>query len=176
MVSASLKKIADAALEIEDDVLTEVRDPLIMALDEGEILILVGLEGLKLGSLPAALILLQVPRDVVREEGLKQVQLVVVGIVELLALLSLQEVVCAILVAVLDDILLELLLAEYLLLQDDAVLELELCGLQGIQSLSEIFHVDCPRGGLVGQIVQGGRLLRTECFTFRHFSFSVLIL
>ena len=153
MICASLKKVADAALKIEDDVLAEVRDPLIMALDESEILVLVGLEGLKLGILPAGLILLEVSRDVVREEGLQQVQLVVVGIVELLALLSLQEVVSAILVAVLDDILLELLLAEYLLLQDDAVLELELGGLEGIQCLSEVLHIDCPRVSHVGQVV-----------------------
>ena len=153
MICASLKKIADAALKIEDDVLAEVRDPLIMALDESEILVLVGLESLKLGILPACLILLEVSRDVVREEGLQQVQLVVVGIVELLALLSLQEVVSAILVAVLDDILLELLLAEYLLLQDDAVLELELGGLEGIQGLSEVLHIDCPRVSHVGQVV-----------------------
>ena len=65
----------------------------------------------------------------VREEGLQHVQLEVVAIVELLALLSLQEVVGAILVAVLDDILLEFLLTEDLLLQDDAVFKLELGGL-----------------------------------------------
>ena len=129
MISTSLKKIADAAFELEDDVLTEVGNPLIVALNEGEIFVFVGLEGLKLGILPASLILLQMSRDVIREEGLQQVQLVVIGIVELLALLSLKEVVCAILVAVLDDILLEFLLAEDLLLQDDAVLELEFGGL-----------------------------------------------
>ena len=129
MISTSLKKIADAAFELEDNVLTEVGDPLIVALDEGEIFVFVGLEGLKLGILPAGLILLEVSRDVIREEGLQQVQLVVISIMELLALLSLQEVVCAILVAVLDDILLELFLAEDLLLQDDAIFELELGGL-----------------------------------------------
>ena len=129
MISTSLKKIADAAFELEDDILTEVGDPLIVALDEGEIFVFVGLEGLKLGILPAGLILFQMSRDVIREEGLQQVQLVVISIMELLALLSLQEVVCAILVAVLDDILLELFLAEDLLLQDDAIFELELGGL-----------------------------------------------
>ena len=103
-----------------------------MALDEGKILVLVRLEGLKLGILPAGLILLEMSRDVIREEGIQQIQLVVVGIVELLALLSLQEIVSAILIAVLDNILLELFLAKDLLLQNDAVLELKLGGLKSI--------------------------------------------
>ena len=129
MICASLKKIADAALKIEDDVLAEVRDPLIMALDEGKILVLVGLEGLKLGILPAGLILLEVSRDVVREEGLQQVQLVVVGIVELLALLSLDEVIALVLIAVLYHILFKFLLSNGLQLEDNAILNIELCAL-----------------------------------------------
>ena len=103
-----------------------------MTLDEGEIFLLVGLEGFELSVLPASLVLFEMSCDVIGEEGLQDVELKIVGIVELLAFLSLKEVVGTVLVAVLYHILLELLLSEDLLLKDDTVFKLKFGSLKNI--------------------------------------------
>ncbi len=127
-----MKERGCAGLEFRDHVLAEVAEPLLMALKECDIALLIGLEGLKLGVLPAGIVALQVLHDVVFEEGLQQTQLEIVLVMELLALLSLEEVVCAVLVAVLDDVLFKLLLAEGLQAKDDSVLDVELGSLESI--------------------------------------------
>ena len=111
MIYFSLKEFAHATLELRDDVFTEVGNPLVMALDEREIFLLVGLQSFEFSVLPAGLVLSEMSCDVIREEVLQDVELEIVGIVELFALLSLEEVVGAILVAILDNVFLELLLA-----------------------------------------------------------------
>ena len=78
------------------------------------------------------------------EESLQQVELVVILIVELLALLGLEEIVGLVLVAVLHRILLELLLTQRLKFENYAVLKLELSTLESLKSLSEVFDVDVP--------------------------------
>ena len=78
------------------------------------------------------------------EESLQQVELVVILIVELLALLGLEEIVGLVLVAVLHRILLELLLTQSLKFENDAVLKFELSTLESLQSLSEVFDIDVP--------------------------------
>ena len=78
------------------------------------------------------------------EESLQQVQLIVILIVELLALLGLEEIVGLVLVAVLHRILLELLLTQSLKFENDAVLKFELSSFESFQSLSEVFDIDVP--------------------------------
>ena len=78
------------------------------------------------------------------EESLQQIELVVILIVELLALLGLEEIVGLVLVAVLHRILLELLLTQSLKFENDAVLKFELSTLESLQSLSEVFDIDVP--------------------------------
>ena len=166
----SLKEFTDTALKLRHNVLSKVGNPLVMALHECEILIFVGLEVFEFGILPACLVVLEVLGDVIIEEGLEEVQLEVILIVELFALLSLEEVVGAVLIAVLHDVLLEFALAHGLQLQDNAVFNLELCALEGFQGLAEIFHIDSPRLGRGGEIVKRVLSLLSECFTFSHFS------
>ena len=43
-VGSSLKEFADSGLQLGDDVLSEVANPLVMALKESKIFILIGLE------------------------------------------------------------------------------------------------------------------------------------
>ena len=169
VIAVSLKKFADSGLELGHHVLPEVAEPLVVALHERQVLVLVGLERLELVVLPARLVALQVLHDVVIEVSLQDVQLVIVLVVEFLALLSLKEVVCLILVAVLDCELLELLLSDRLQLEDDAVLDLELCALQGVEGRAEVLNVDIPRASIVCQVVQRLLLLLLECLTFSHF-------
>ena len=82
--------------------------------------------------------------NVIVEESLQEIQLEVVLVVELLALLGLKESIGLILVAVLDGILLELLLPDSLQFKYNAVLDLELCSLNCLKSLSEILDIDVP--------------------------------
>ena len=82
--------------------------------------------------------------NVIVEESLQEIQLKVVFVVELLALLGLKESIGLILVAVLDGILLELLLSDSLQFKYNAVLDLELCSLNCLKSLSEILDIDVP--------------------------------
>ena len=168
-MAVSLKEFADSGLELGHDVLPEVVEPLVVALHERQVLVLVGLERLELVVLPARLVALQVLHNVVIEVSLQDVQLVIVLIVELLALLGLKEVVCLILVAVLDSELLELLLSYRLQLEDDAVLNFELCALQGVEGRAEVLHVNVPRPSIVCQVVQRLLLLLLECLAFSHF-------
>ena len=60
-----MKEVTNAALKLRNDIFAEVGDPLIVALNEGEILILIGLQGLELSVLPAGLVLLEVSCNVV---------------------------------------------------------------------------------------------------------------
>ena len=141
-----MEELTDALLKLGDDIFSEIGDPLIMALNEGEILLLVGGEGIELGGLPALLVLLKVLGNMVLEEVSQQAELEIILVVELFALLGLHEVVAAILVAVLDSVLLEFFLAEGLLLKNDTILKLKLCTLKGLKSLSEIFNIYSPGG------------------------------
>ncbi len=106
-----MKKFTDAAFKFGHNVLAEVSNPLIMALDESEVLLLIRPEGFKLRVFPACLVLLEMSCDVIRVESFQEVKLVVVRIMEFFALLGLEEVVCAILIAVLDNKLFKLLLS-----------------------------------------------------------------
>ncbi len=82
--------------------------------------------------------------NVIVEERLQDVQLEVILIVELLTLLSLKERVGLVLVAVLDSVFFELLLSHSLQLEYDTVLDLELCALDRLKSLSEVLDIDVP--------------------------------
>ncbi len=69
----SLKEIAYPGLKVGDDVLSKVVDPLIMALHECKVLVLVGLECRELIVLPAGLVVFEVLDDMIVEEGLQYV-------------------------------------------------------------------------------------------------------
>ena len=143
-MKSSLKEFANSGFKLRDHILSQVSDPLIVALKECEILVFVGLELLEIFVLPACLVVFQMLDNVIIEECLQEIQLEVVLIVELLALLGLKESIGLILVAVLDGILLELLLSDSLHFKHNTVLDLELCPLNSLKSLSEILDIDVP--------------------------------
>ena len=124
-----MKEIASANLKLRDNVFSEVSNPLVVALDEGKIAILIGLKAFEFRVLPALLILVDVFCDVIIEELAKEAKLEVVLVVELLALLSLDEVIALVLIAVLYHILFKFLLSNGLQLEDNAILNIELCAL-----------------------------------------------
>ena len=143
-MKSSLKEFANSGFKLRDHILSQVSDPLIVALKECEILVFVGLELLEIFVLPACLVVFQMLDNVIIEECLQQIQLEVVLVVKLLALLGLKESIGLILVAVLDGILLELLLSDSLQFEHNTVLDLELCSLHSLKCLSEILDVDVP--------------------------------
>ena len=143
-MKSSLKEFANSGFKLRDHILSQVSDPLIVALKECEILVFVGLELLEIFVLPACLVVFQMLDNVIIEECLQEIQLEVVLVVELLALLSLKESIGLILVAVLDGILLELLLSHSLQFEYNTVLDLELCSLNSLKCLSEILDIDGP--------------------------------
>ena len=143
-MKSSLKEFANSGLKLRYHILSEVSDPLVVALKECKILIFVGLELLEIFILPACFVVFQMLDNVIVEESLQEIQLKVVFVVELLALLGLKESIGLILVAVLDGILLELLLSDSLQFKYNAVLDLELCSLNCLKSLSEILDIDVP--------------------------------
>ena len=63
---------------------------------------------------------------------------------ELFAFLSLHKGVCAVLVAVLNNVLLKLSLTLGLKLKDDTVFNIEFSSLEGVEGLSEVLDVNCP--------------------------------
>ena len=113
-MKSSLKEFANSGLKLRYHILSEVTDPLVVALKECKILIFVGLELLEIFILPACFVVFQMLDNVIVEESLQEIQLEVVLVVELLALLGLKESIGLILVAVLDGILLEFLLSDSL--------------------------------------------------------------
>ena len=143
-MKSSLKEFANSGFKLRDHILSQVSDPLIVALKECEILVFVGLELLEIFVLPAGLVVFQMLDNVIIEECLQEIQLEVVLVVELLALLSLKESIGLILVAVLDGILLELLLSYSLQFEYNTVLDLKLCSLHSLKCLSEILNIDVP--------------------------------
>ena len=143
-MKSSLKEFANSGFKLRDHILSQVSDPLIVALKECEIFIFVGLELLEIFVLPASLVVFQMLDNVIIKECLQEIQLEVVLIVELLALLGLKESIGLILVAVLDGILLELLLSDSLQFQYNTVLDLEFCSLHSLKCLSEILDIDVP--------------------------------
>ena len=143
-MKSSLKEFANSGFKLRDHILSQVSDPLIVALKECEILIFVGLELLEIFVLPACLVVFQMLDNVIIEECLQEIQLKVVLVVKLLALLSLKESIGLILVAVLDGILLELLLSHSLQFEYNTVLDLEFCSLYSLKCLSEILDIDVP--------------------------------
>ena len=143
-MKSSLKEFANSGFKLRDHILSQVSDPLIVALKECEILVFVGLELLEIFVLPACLVVFQMLDNVIIEECLQEIQLEVVLVVELLALLSLKESIGLILVAVFDGILLELLLSDSLQFEHNTVLDLEFCSLNSLKCLSEILDIDVP--------------------------------
>ena len=143
-MKSSLKEFANSGFKLRDHILSQVSDPLIVALKECEILVFVGLELLEIFVLPACLVVFQMLDNVIIEECLQEIQLEVVLIVELLALLGLKESIGLILVAVLDGILLELLLSHSLQFEHNSVLDLEFRSLNSLKCLSEILDIDVP--------------------------------
>ena len=141
---SSLKELTNSGLKLGDHVFSEVTNPLIVALKESKILILIGLELLELLILPASLVVFEMLDNVIIEESLQEIQLEVVLVVELLALLGLKESIGLILVAVLDGKLLKLLLSDCLHFENNTVFDLELCSLNCLESLSEILDVNVP--------------------------------
>ena len=141
---SSLKELTNSGLKLGDHVFSEVANPLVVALKESKILVLIGLELLELLILPASLVVFEVLDNVIIEEGLQEIQLEVVLVVELLALLGLKESIGLILVAVLDGKLLKLLLSDCLQFENNTVFDLELCSLNCFESLSEILDVNVP--------------------------------
>ena len=139
-----MKEFANSGLKLRYHVLSEVSNPLVVALKECKILIFVGLELLEIFILPACLVVFQMLDNVIIEESLQEIQLEVIFVVELLALLGLKESIGLILVAVLDGILLELLLSDSLHFKHNTVLDLELCPLNSLKSLSEILDIYVP--------------------------------
>ena len=175
-MKSSLKEFANSGFKLRDHILSEVSNPLLVALKECKVLIFVGLELLEIFILPACLVVFQMLDNMIIEESLQEVQLEVVLVVELLALLGLKESIGLILVAVLDGILLELLLSHSLQFEHNTVLDLELCSLNGLKCLSEILNIDVPRSSVVCQVVQRGLLLLLECCTFSHLCYLCLII
>ena len=143
-MKSSLKEFANSGFKLRDHILSQVSDPLIVALKECEILIFVGLELLEIFVLPACLVVFQMLDNVIIEKCLQEIQLEVVLVVKLLALLSLKESIGLILVAVFDGILLELLLSDSLQFEHNTVLDLEFCSLNSLKCLSEILDIDVP--------------------------------
>ena len=139
-----MKEFANSGLKLRHHVLSEVSNPLVVALKEYKILIFVGLELLEIFILPACLVVFKMLDNVIIEESLQEIQLEVIFVVELLALLGLKESIGLILVAVLDGILLELLLSDSLHFKHNTVLDLELCPLNSLKSLSEILDIYVP--------------------------------
>ena len=143
-MKSSLEEFANSGFKLRYHILSEVSNPLVVALKECKILIFVGLELLEIFILPACFVVFQMLDNVIVEESLQEIQLEVVLVVELLALLGLKESIGLILVAVLDGILLELLLSDSLQFKYNAILDLELCSLNCLKSLSEILDIDVP--------------------------------
>ena len=143
-MKSSLKEFANSGFKLRDHILSQVSDPLIVALKECEILIFVGLELLEIFIFPACLVVFQMLDNMIIEESLQEIQLEVVLVVELLALLGLKESIGLILVAVLYGILLELLLSDSLQFEHNTVLDLELCSLHSLKCLPEILDIDVP--------------------------------
>ena len=139
-----MKEFANSGLKLRHHVLSEVSNPLVVALKECKILIFVGFELLEIFILPACLVVFKMLDNVIIEESLQEIQLEVIFVVKLLALLGLKESIGLILVAVLDGILLELLLSDSLHFKHNTVLDLELCPLNSLKSLSEILDIYVP--------------------------------
>ena len=143
-MKSSLEEFANSGLKLRYHILSEVSNPLVVALKECKILIFVGLELLEIFILPACFVVFQMLDNVIVEESLQEIQLEVVLIVEVLALLGLKESIGLILVAVLDGKLLKLLLSDCLQFENNTVFDLELCSLNCLESLSEILDVNVP--------------------------------
>jgi hypothetical protein len=72
-VKSSLKEFANSGFKLRDHILSQVSDPLIVALKECEILIFVGLELLEIFVLPACLVVFQMLDYVIIKECLQEI-------------------------------------------------------------------------------------------------------
>ena len=168
MFSKLLKELLCTSFKFRHDVFLNVAHPLAVAFKESEIALLISFESLELRTPPTLFVMLQMLCNVVIEKGAKDPELVVILIMKLFAFLGLQEIVAAVLIAILDHELLKLLLTLGLQSEHDSILHIELGSLESVESLLEVLNVNSPGGGLGREVVERTCNLLLEVITLCH--------
>ena len=163
-----MKELLCTSFKFRHHVFLNVAYPLAVAFKESEIALLVSFESFELRAPPALFVMLQMLCNVVIEKGAEDSELVVILIMKLLAFLGLQEIVAAVLIAILDHELFKFLLTLGLQPEHDSILHIEFSSLKGVEGLLEVLNVDSPGGGLSCEIVEGICYLLLEVITLCH--------
>ena len=168
-MARSLETLVCLGLQFYTDVLLEIANPLFVALQKHSILLLIGSQRGEFRARPALLIVLEVLGHEVRHESPNHVQFVVILVVELLALLGLQEGVIIVLVTLGCNGLLHLLLTQQGHFLEHALLQVSLEAIEGILCLEVVLDVKLPvflavDCGVEGLLLVLNKVLALSCF------------
>ena len=140
----SLKDFLNFGIKLFRHLSLHLIDPLLVAFQEVVVLILNGLHLVKLIRPVAFFVIIGVFDNVVREETLQQVKFEVILQVEVLAHLSLREIISLVLVAVLHDVAFQFIHPLHLEIENDSIFQVYFGSLQNLINLLNIPLVHCP--------------------------------